>query len=398
MSQSDREEALRAAGVGEAFYAPVNLLDLASHPEALLPHARIFHAHSMAPVRIELSDLPIGSHFLDLWPIVQRPAGAFWQRSFYNSMAPATFILRDVGLHSAAGILTIGDKVLADTLAHTDPSLHFYTATQAGITLQGGRQPAALSGRYISLLAGAGSNYYHAMMEGVVRLSMIPLALIEAADGVLFSADAPGAASALERCELPASLRRIAVSNATSLQVEELVFPWTVHGEFDYHPCVADFFAAVSRNVADPFSASQGEHSLPRRIYIDRRYSPMRPMVNEAALIATLAPLGFVPVRLERLDFADQVRLFRQAEAIVAPHGAGLVNIGYCEPGAFILELFSADFVVWCYRPLAAVMRLRYDCVVGPALADAGAQGGSANGAWHISVDHVAAAVRFHLG
>ncbi len=64
--------------------------------------------------------------------------------------------------------------MLADTLAHTDPSLHFYTATQAGITLQGGRQPAALSGRYISLLAGAGSNYYHAMMEGVVRLSMIP--------------------------------------------------------------------------------------------------------------------------------------------------------------------------------------------------------------------------------
>jgi capsular polysaccharide biosynthesis protein len=54
-------------------------------------------------------------------------------------------------------------------------------------------------------------------------------------------------------------------------------------------------------------------------------------MVNESAVRETLQPFGFKPYTLDEMEFEDQVRLFARAETVVAPHGAGLVNIMFGE-------------------------------------------------------------------
>jgi len=49
-----------------------------------------------------------------------------------------------------------------------------------------------------------------------------------------------------------------------------------------------------------------------------------RRIINEHEVIEALATFGFVAYALEEMSFSEQVRLFSQAEMVVAPHGAGL--------------------------------------------------------------------------
>lgn len=58
-----------------------------------------------------------------------------------------------------------------------------------------------------------------------------------------------------------------------------------------------------------------------------------------------LVDRGFKVACLEFLSFAEQVSLMAQAEAIVAPHGAGLTNAAFCQPGVPLLELFAPEYV-----------------------------------------------------
>jgi capsular polysaccharide biosynthesis protein len=151
---------------------------------------------------------------------------------------------------------------------------------------------------------------------------------------------------------------------------------------------VGSFFRGISTNVPP------APQRLPRRIYIDRRGLGVRPLVNEDALVAALARLGFVPVRPDLLSIADQIRLFRGAEAVVAPHGAGLTNLGFCRPGCVVLEVLMDAYVNWCFRHLAAVMQLNYDCVLGRARRPWGELDLSFHRTpWEVSVTHVVAAV-----
>ena len=115
-------------------------------------------------------------------------------------------------------------------------------------------------------------------------------------------------------------------------------------------------------------------------------------------MIAALVPMGFEPVRLEELSLFDQIRLFRQAEAIVAPHGSALTNLGFCRPGCLVIELLMDAYVDWSYRNLAALMRLRYDCVLGRARRPwPDLSVGFHATPWDISVQHVVAAVAHSL-
>ena len=133
---------------------------------------------------------------------------------------------------------------------------------------------------------------------------------------------------------------------------------------------------------------------MPNRLYIDRRGTRLRRLGNEDELAAALARMGFVAVRPETMSFADQVRLFRGADMIVAPHGAALTNLGFCRPGTQVIELLMDAYCNWCFRHLAGLMRLRYDCVLGRARPPWRELDLAFHlTPWEISVTHVIAAV-----
>jgi hypothetical protein len=110
--------------------------------------------------------------------------------------------------------------------------------------------------------------------------------------------------------------------------------------------------------------------SRPRgtRIYITRRRSPHRYVANEPELLESLEPLGFEAVECERLSFADQVRLFYDADIIAGPHGAGLTNLAFARSGAKVLEiLFHPAFDRTHYWSISESLGLRYAYVAGRA-------------------------------
>ena len=77
-----------------------------------------------------------------------------------------------------------------------------------------------------------------------------------------------------------------------------------------------------------------------QRLYISRSKAEYRRVVNEDKLLEVLHRYGFHSLYLEELTVTEQIEIFSSAELIIAPHGAGLVNISYCNKKASILELY----------------------------------------------------------
>lgn len=82
------------------------------------------------------------------------------------------------------------------------------------------------------------------------------------------------------------------------------------------------------------------ESGLPKRIYISRNDAQLRRVRNEGRIVSILEERGFQRVTLRGMPIAQQVQLFRQAEAVVGPHGAGLAHTAWCKPGTKVIEFF----------------------------------------------------------
>lgn len=101
--------------------------------------------------------------------------------------------------------------------------------------------------------------------------------------------------------------------------------------------------------------------SFSSRIYISRPKAVGRQLINEDDVLEALTPFGFVAYTLENMSFSDQVRLFSQAEIVVAPHGAGLTNILFAE-NLIVIELFGS-YVVPSFFLLAKALGFHYGCL-----------------------------------
>lgn len=105
---------------------------------------------------------------------------------------------------------------------------------------------------------------------------------------------------------------------------------------------------------------------LPKRLYISRGQARnTRRLVNEDAVMASLARRGFVLFDPGQHSVQEQIDHFAAAEVIVAPHGAALANLTFCSPGVRVLELFAPRYVNPCYWAIASnVPDARYRYIV----------------------------------
>jgi len=109
--------------------------------------------------------------------------------------------------------------------------------------------------------------------------------------------------------------------------------------------------------------------AAPERLYISRRqvnYKRLRRrLANEAQLEARLRRLGFTIIQPENQSIAEQAQLFGAARCVVAPHGAGCVNLLFSPAGALLIELFDPGFGTRSFEHLSAVCQHRYVRLVG---------------------------------
>jgi len=108
--------------------------------------------------------------------------------------------------------------------------------------------------------------------------------------------------------------------------------------------------ARTLRAFRAPLDAQAARH--PRRFVVLRR--GLRSFLNEHEVVDALAPFGFAAVRLESMPFEAQQALFAGAEAVVAPHGAGLVNLAWSQRACEVLEVFPERYLNPCFRRVCA--------------------------------------------
>ncbi|MEB3229929.1 MAG: glycosyltransferase family 61 protein [Leptolyngbyaceae bacterium] len=98
---------------------------------------------------------------------------------------------------------------------------------------------------------------------------------------------------------------------------------------------------------------------------MSRAQASYRHLVNEPELLQQLHPLGFVAIALEALTIQQQVALFAHAKIVVAPHGAGLTNTVFCQPGTQVVEIASPHYVQSDYWVVSHQAGLTHYLVMG---------------------------------
>lgn len=90
-----------------------------------------------------------------------------------------------------------------------------------------------------------------------------------------------------------------------------------------------------------------------RRLYLDRGHAtdPRIPSPMLPGLLAYLSRNGYERIVLDDLQFDQQVCTIAEADIIISPHGAGLTNLLFSDPGTLVVEIIQRFPNELVYRP-----------------------------------------------
>jgi len=275
--------------------------------------------------------------------------------------SPAEYLIRLDGgyISKRSGVADRDGYTLREIACLTPHQREALDAYRAPLHLNRTRR---LEGVTLALSTGQESNYFHWLFEVVCRYGMIE-ALNEHIDHVYVESRFPFQQASLRA--LGIDPRRIVSSHeASAVHCEAILAPSCL--EAFWSP--TDWMVEYLRQRFWKPAGSDAPH--PKRIYITRQRSSYRRTRNEAQVIVLLEARGFEPVALEEHGLDAQAAIFRSAKVIVATHGAGLANLAFATPGAWVIELMPPRYCHWVYYNLAARAGCNYICVMGEGATD----------------------------
>lgn len=282
-------------------------------------------------------------------------------RSCYQHYSPTAFVAkvpngRVIGENGS--VITPDDKLLADvSVEHRRninehslftqwklPEVHHINGTAAVLSTQGS------------------DVYFHWMFDVLPRLELLRRSGInfDGIDKFIFSSyHSSFQVETLAALGVP-STKIIQNRQYLHIQADKLIVPSWAGSPGNMPDWVCDF-------LRKSFLTNSSDQKLesPRRIYISRAKATHRQMLNEAEVMNILKPLGFKTIFLESMSVAEQALLFSAADVVVAPHGAGLSNLVFCNPGTKVIEFFSPNYVETHYWALSNQVGLDYYYLVG---------------------------------
>lgn len=221
--------------------------------------------------------------------------------------------------------------------------------------------PAADAGIAEAILLGGGPNWSHGVLDWASKLAVL--------DGfpelghlpVLVAPNLPGSIRDLFGLLGLAPGRMRPLPAGVPVRVPRLWVPSLTHS---YQFTSPTHTAFLRRRLA-PLIA-EGMARPRRRLFLSRRQAGYRALVNEAEVLAALAPLGVEAVIPEDYTMAEQIILFASAEVVVGPIGGGSAAIAFAPPGAAYVELVHRRIALPQYGLLTALLGQRYRQIVGP--------------------------------
>lgn len=199
------------------------------------------------------------------------------------------------------------------------------------------------------------SNYGHFLLDSVGRLALVEEAglRMDQFDHVVGGVPSAGARRMLERAGVPLD-RLIPVQEGVAILADVLYAPTFPGSRRNYLPWLVDFLRRMSVPSAAPAT---------RRLYIQRKAT--RRVLNEAELLPLLEQHQFEIY--DPGEHADPPADFAKASIVVGPHGAGLADLAFCQPGTSVLELIPEDHVMPYWYTLSEAGGLRYGYLIGDA-------------------------------
>jgi len=112
--------------------------------------------------------------------------------------------------------------------------------------------------------------------------------------------------------------------------------------------------------VQRSFSGAKSlSHAKTLKVYVSRRRSS-RSLQGEVELERALESTGWIILHSQEENITVQQDLFSSAHYICGPHGAGLANLIWCQPGTTVLELTRRNYHHVCFAYLAEQLHLNY--------------------------------------
>jgi hypothetical protein len=210
-----------------------------------------------------------------------------------------------------------------------------------------------IEGRVAALNARSCHNFFHWLIEVLPRLATLRRA------GVIADYYLVDCLSAFQQSVLGAlgiaKKQLIQPHFRLLVEADELVAP-----SFPSPSCLRQF-----REMLLAALGAAGPVTTRRRIFITRRKTGTRTLVNETQVEFLLRGAGFETHAMEDYPLAMQARLMHEAEMVVATHGAGLANLLFARPGTRVIEIVPAGrFNAACYPKRSRIFGLHHQQVV----------------------------------
>jgi capsular polysaccharide biosynthesis protein len=176
-----------------------------------------------------------------------------------------------------------------------------------------------------------GTNYSHWITRNLLKLYLLENKNIRESMPILINEDlCHFQTEYLDLLGIPKE-RLLLPPKYSTLQCSTVLVPTTLRGHPQMHVAVDWLRSRLAHN----FSNRNGG----QLIYLSRRDSPHRVMLNEEELEQRLTAIGFNCITGSDLSVKEQIRIFSDARMIIGPHGAGLTNLIWAHKNTTVLEI-----------------------------------------------------------
>jgi capsular polysaccharide biosynthesis protein len=274
-------------------------------------------------------------------------------------MQPATYVMeiKDGRGYDDGVVITPGNKMLTGVSKFIEAGEYITDHSQHPIFSKKTLPPLKkMTGTVAVLSAPSGRGYYHWMFDVLPRIQLLLEAGYDFNRIDKFLINNYISRFHIETLNMIGVPRNKIIESQLNphLQAETLIVPSLV-GDTGSVPGYACNFL---RNQFLPKISKNNNHS--ERIYVNRGQVGHRRVLNEPEIVSLLKQYGFESIALETLSLTDQIALMASAKVVIAPHGAGLTNIVFCDAGTKIIEFLYPAAVNVMYWTISEEMKFDY--------------------------------------
>jgi len=236
------------------------------------------------------------------------------------------------------------------------------------------------------------TNHYHLIYEILGGLAVLEMNGIEY-DWLYIPYDISRVQTILTLWGIDSSKIISPVDAHFSIQADEVIVPSCLcninigfehySGQF-IHPITMNY---VKNKLLKKVEAVSTHKVFSRKIFISRKDSMLRRILNEDDVFQLFEPLGFVRYELSKMTVEEQILLFKNAEIMVGEHGAGLTNLLFCNKETMVIELFQRH-INMCFWWISSACELQYFPVKLLNM-DTEYSGGSYDSKTNVSLDNI---------